>query len=503
MMRWFVVVSYLSLSACVVDLTIGESGELGASEGADAGSTGLDVAGGAGAAVDTQGDDLPPDDAGASGGGSPANPALDPDLDGLSAELETALGTDPANPDTDGDGRCDGPLSVVGVCVAGEDANGDGVIGDDETYPLLWDSDFDTVGDYPETNGALLGPDTDQDGVIDARDDDSDGDGLQDSRDGVVDVDFDGVGNWRDSDDDGDGIPTALEHDGEGSLGALFGVDVDGDGIFNRLDQDSDGDGLLDLEEGVGDSDNDQIPAFLDADHTDGPKGDPDGDGVTTEDELAEGTNPLKGPEAEMATADIGEALDESTDGEPDPPTEPDAGDTDGDGLSDDIEAELGTAHDSSDTDGDGISDSVEVGADTGSPRDSDSDSVIDALDEDSDADGISDLLEGADDTDGDGTPDYLDEDSDADGRSDAQEGPGDSDLDGRRNFEDPDDEDGPNADYDGDGLSNVQEFVLGTDPTRADTDGDGLQDDVEVGDVLFNPTDSDGDGVIDALDAV
>jgi hypothetical protein len=495
MMRWLVVVSYLSLSACAVDLTIG------ASDNAEVWSAGSDVAG-PGLAEDVGDWALPTDDGGASGPTSPVDPVLDPDLDGLSAELETALGTDPANPDTDDDGRCDGPLSVVGVCVAGEDANGDGVISDDETYPLLWDSDFDTVGDYPETNGALLGPDTDQDGVIDARDDDSDGDGLQDSRDGVVDVDFDGVGNWRDPDDDGDGIPTALEHDGEGSWGALFGVDVDGDGIFNRLDQDSDGDGLLDLEEGVGDGDNDQIPAFLDADHEDGPKGDPDGDGVTTEGELAAGTNPLEGPQSAMTAEDSTTPPSDSSDGS-DPSEATGSVDTDGDGLSDDAEIGLGTAPDNSDTDGDGISDFVEVGGDVEAPRDSDSDGVIDALDEDSDADGISDLLEGADDTDDDGIADYLDDDTDDDGRLDAQEGPGDADLDGRRNFEDPDDEDGPNADYDGDGLSNVEEFVVGTDPTRADTDGDGVQDDVEIGEVLFNPMDSDGDGLIDALDAL
>ncbi|MGB0588444.1 MAG: hypothetical protein ACPGU1_02080 [Myxococcota bacterium] len=498
MRRLMVVTCLLSFPACAVDLTIGESGGAESSGGADTWSVSPD---GQDGGEDAAAGSVQPDVEGEEQVDAPVSPVLDPDRDGLFAEIETALGTDPDNADTDGDGRCDGPIAVEGVCVAGEDANGDGVISGDETYPLLWDSDFDTVGDYAETNGALIGPDTDNDGVIDALDDDSDGDGLQDSRDGVVDVDFDGVGNWRDPDDDGDGIPTALEHDGAGSFGEIFGVDVDGDGIFNRLDQDSDGDGLLDLEEGVVDSDGDQIPAFLDADHNDGPKGDPDGDGVTTEDELAEGTNPLKSPEAEMATTDISEARDESTDSPPEP-SDPEVTDTDADGLNDALEAAIGTDTTLKDTDGDGLSDALEAGDTPESPPDSDLDGVIDALDDDSDGDGVLDALEGSDDTDGDGTPDYLDDDSDGDGRLDAEEGPGDSDLDGRRDFEDPDDEDGPNADYDGDGLTNVQEFVLGTDPTRGDTDGDGIQDDIEIGPVLFNPTDSDGDGLIDALDA-
>ena len=36
-------------------------------------------------------------------------------------------------------------------------------------------------------------------------------------------------------------------------------------------------------------------------------------------------------------------------------------------------------------------------------------------------------------------------------------------------------------SDYDGDGLSNLQEKKLGTDPKKTDTDNDGIDDGTEV----------------------
>jgi uncharacterized protein (TIGR03382 family) len=55
-------------------------------------------------------------------------------------------------------------------------------------------------------------------------------------------------------------------------------------------------------------------------------------------------------------------------------------------------------------------------------------------------------------------------------------------------------------SDTDRDGLTDPQEFELGTEETLADSDGDGLTDLEEVGDPL-SPTDSDGDGIWDYED--
>jgi len=55
--------------------------------------------------------------------------------------------------------------------------------------------------------------------------------------------------------------------------------------------------------------------------------------------------------------------------------------------------------------------------------------------------------------------------------------------------------------DADNDGLSDVEEKILGTDPNKADTDGDGLTDGYEVKTSSTSPllSDSDSDGLTDA----
>lgn len=56
-------------------------------------------------------------------------------------------------------------------------------------------------------------------------------------------------------------------------------------------------------------------------------------------------------------------------------------------------------------------------------------------------------------------------------------------------------------VDTDKDGVSDVDEESLGTDPDLADSDGDGVPDGVEVGADPAKPVDTDGDGTINALD--
>ena len=70
-----------------------------------------------------------------------------------------------------------------------------------------------------------------------------------------------------------------------------------------------------------------------------------------------------------------------------------------------------------------------------------------------------------------------------------------DSDGDGRIDALDP------NNDSDRDGLSNIREKRLGTDPLNPDSDGDGVPDGTEVGPDVRHPYDQDGVAPIDALD--
>lgn len=111
------------------------------------------------------------------------------------------------------------------------------------------DSDNDNISDgnefYSFIKEETINHDLDGDLLPNWLDDDSDGDGIQDVRDGLFDYDFDGIGAFLDLDSDGDGsydkntVPIPSE----------YIKDSDLDQIPDFADTDDDGDGLLDIND--------------------------------------------------------------------------------------------------------------------------------------------------------------------------------------------------------------------------------------------------------------
>ena len=191
--------------------------------------------------------------------------------------------------------------------------------------------------------------------------------------------------------------------------------------------------------------------------------------------------------------------------------------DQDNDAISDEDERSLGTDPANDDSDADGIKDNEEIGDDIQNPTDSDSDGIINALDDDDDNDTLLTVYEKAGstdplsaDTDGDGLDDALEvngklgvdpmnPDSDGDGISDGIEigsntsKPVDTDGDGTIDALDEDD--------DNDGIPTAIESKFSSDPLSVDSDGDGINDKDEIGENLDQPLDTDGDGILDLVD--
>jgi gliding motility-associated-like protein len=472
------------------------------------------------------------------GDGNPNYIDTDSDGDGITDAIEKGPNATPV--DTDGDGTPDYkdldsdndgiPDSVEGSA----DADSDGT----PNY-LDLDSDGDGIADAVERGSNGASPlDTDGDGTPNYLDVDSDGDGIPDSVEGTVDTDGDGIPNYLDTDSDGDGILDSIEDAGCTGTAPCTPTDTDGDGTPNYLDVDSDGDGISDaIEKGPTgtpvDTDGDNIPDYLDTDS--------DGDGITDAVEKGAGSTPLDTdgdgtPDFRDLDSD-GDGITDATEGTTDTDGDgtPDYRDldADGDGKTDQSEGNVDTDGDGTpnfrdlDSDGDGVLDAVDVcpfinglGSSNGCPPDSDGDGLADVDDSDDDNDGILDTVEAAAcspseatcDTDGDGIPNILDTDSDGDGISDVTEAGGtDVDKDGKADGPvdsngvpasaaaglTPPNTDGTGAsnpydtDSDGDGILDAIE--KGTGATLADTDNDTIPDYLE--------TDSDNDGISDAIE--
>jgi outer membrane protein OmpA-like peptidoglycan-associated protein len=191
----------------------------------------------------------------------------DKDKDGLGKCDEEKIGTDPKNPDTDGDGLLDGEEYLTY-----------------KTDPLNTDTDADGLSDYQEVKSTGTNPliaDTDGDGL-------SDGDEVNKYKTDplVADTDKDGL-------NDGYEVLTSLTNP--------LKADTDGDGLTdgdevlkyktNPLVADTDGDGLTDSQE---------VLTYK----TDPLKVDTDGGTVDDGTEVKRGTDPLN-PEDDVVKVGV------------------------------------------------------------------------------------------------------------------------------------------------------------------------------------------------------
>ena len=306
-----------------------------------------------------------------------------------------------------------------------------------------------------------------------------------------LDTDQDGLPNVFDADDDNDSAP---DYDDDFPLDPQKQSDLDGDGIDDPHDEDRDGDGepnefddLPDDASEIRDTDGDGIGDNTDAfpDDADESK-DSDGDG--------EGDN--SDPDRD------GDEYADSFDEFPDDPNE--WKDSDGDGTGDNQDDFPADASEQKDSDGDGVGDYVDL--------DDDNDGVPDLFDQlpedaleccDLDRDGSGDASDAfpfdateSADADQDGSGDNADPDDDNDGFDDnvdafpfdASES-ADSDKDGIGNNADPDD--------DNDGLTDLEEETLGTSPLDSDSDNDltsDFEDAFPIDWAADTDTDDDGD---------
>lgn len=385
---------------------------------------------------------------------------------------------DACDDDLDGDGFLNGEDLCPGVPDDGldldedglgdacdSDRDGDTLANDLEIAwllnPNLADTDSDGLDDGLEFGSGEEARDTDDDGTIDALDDDSDGDSMLDSfeagdPDAAVfprDFDEDSVPDYLDRDSDNDGVDDAVDN-----CYNLFNFDqgnIDDDAYGDSCDDDIDGDGL--------ENSNDVCPAVFDPQQYDS-----DEDGV-----------------GDLCDADWdGDGVDNQSDNcffVSNPQQE----DMDEDGAGDACDADI---------DGDGLAN----GADNCShifnteQQDLDEDGIGDLCDDDVDGDVVVNEADNCPlianpeqlDGDGDGQGDVCDDDVDGDGALDGVDNcpdlvnPAQDDLDGDGEG------DACDSDVDGDGVSNNSDNCLETpNEDQSDVDEDGLGDACDASD--------------------
>ncbi len=447
---------------------------------------------------------------------APANPniAEDSDADGLPDSWEVVNGLDPLFPDDagyllhDGDGLTVLEEYLAGTDFQDDDSDNDGVLDGEDVYPLQsayqYDSDSDGLPDIFELQFFFLDPLY----AADAADDfDLDGlTNLQEFTRGLnlenQDSDLDGVPDGEDVeplnpryrfDSDNDGLPDAWEiENGLDENTADRWLDLDGDYATNLQEYlqgtlantpDTDNDNMQDGFDRypldpryTWDSDRDGMPDNWESEYGLNPsdildgRADSDGDQVTNYQEFILGTSPLN-PDSDydlvpdnedLFPTDRTKALDSDNDGlydawevinglDPFFPGDALELSHDGDSLNVLAEYLAGTNFRDEDTDGDGVLDGVDL-----YPLDS-------AYQLDSDNDGLPDAFEN------------------------------------RYDFLDPSWPYDTHQNFDMDGLSNLEEFQQGLDPSNPDSDFDGVFDgeDVEPGNARY-ALDDDGDGLPD-----
>ncbi len=311
----------------------------------------------------------------------------DADGDGVSNVQEFEWGTDPNNPDSDNDGIPDGweimhgrgtgtrlglnPMNPVDAVLDYDWMTLPNCPGEEHSQGLYTDIPYTNYDEYYRHNvDGMWSPTNPLNG-------DTDSDGIPDPDDPKpVELEIDGITGGGSGDSDGNGIPDGTE---PGNPNA----DSDGDGLSNGQEAgmgtdpgnaDSDGDGLTDGQEASG--------------GTDPNNPDTDGDGMTDGEEAAGGTPGEGGEPGDTDPMDWDTDNDNMPDGWESEhgldPTDPSDGgaDPDGDGLTNQEEYEAGTDPNNADSDGDGLTDLEEgqIGTDPNN-ADTDGDGMIDSID--------------------------------------------------------------------------------------------------------------------------